>query len=292
MQGSDSYRLIVRRGPQPNQVYEITDDVMNLGRDITNQLVINDREVSRHHLRFVRGSDGLTMEDLGSTNGTFINGRRVTGATLLKNGDMIGLGETVTLGYEVVRPGMNNVAVYPAPSAGQPTIPAQAAPQQPAAASPYQPPQNPAPAPQQPPAASPYQPPAQPAAQPYQQPAADPYAAPAYQQQQQQPAYNDPYAQQQQQQPAYNDPYAQGYNPPPPPGYVGYDQHDPFGMREEEGSSGTRIFLYGCAAAMMLCCCCTLVGFLAIDTWCLYDKVPFLGQTIRALGIGINCGVR
>jgi predicted component of type VI protein secretion system len=293
MQGSDSYRLIVRRGPQPNQVYELTDEVMNLGRDITNQLVINDREVSRHHLRFVRGSDGITMEDLGSTNGTFINGRRVTGATLLKNGDMIGLGETVTLGYEVVRAGMNNVAVYPTPGAAQqPTIPAQAAPQQPAAASPYQPPQNPAPVPQQPPAASPYQPPAQPAAQPFQptQPVPDPYAPPAYQQPGQQPAY-DPYGQQ----PAYNDPYAQqqgAYNPPPPPGYAGYDQHDPFGMREEEGSSSTRIFLYGCAAAMILCCCCTLFGFLAVDSLCLYDKIPGLGQIIRALGIGINCGVR
>ncbi len=287
MQGSDSYRLIVRRGPQPNQVYELTDDVMNLGRDITNQLVINDREVSRHHLRFVRGADGYTMEDLGSTNGTFINGRRVTGATLLKNGDMIGLGETVTLGYEAVRAGMNNVAVYPSPSAGQPTIPAQAAPP---AAQPYQPPQNSAPA-AQPPAASPYQPPYQP------QPATDPYAAPppAYQQPQpmyQQPAYNDPYAQQaQQQQPAYNDPYQQAYNPPPPPGYAGsgYDQHDPFGMREEEPNNGTRIFLYGCAAVMLLCCCCSVIGFVAVDSLCLYDRIPLLGDTIRALGIGIKC---
>lgn len=295
MQGSDSYRLIVRRGPQPNQVYELTDEVMNLGRDITNQLVINDREVSRHHLRFVRGADGFTMEDLGSTNGTFINGRRVTGSTLLKNGDMIGLGETVTLGYEVVRAGMSSPA-YPTPGAGaQPTVPAAAAPQAPAAASPYQPPAQAAPPPaQQPPAASPYQPPAQPAAQPYQAPQPDPYAAPAYQQPQpayQQPAYNDPYAQQQQQ-PAYNDPYQQAYNPPPPPGYAGYDQHDPFGMREEEGSSGTRIFLYGCAAAMVLCCCCTVIGFVAVDALCLYDRIPLLGSTIRALGVGINCPVR
>lgn len=291
MQGSDSYRLIVRRGPQPNQVYELSEEVMNLGRDITNQLVINDREVSRHHLRFVRGADGFTMEDLGSTNGTFINGRRVTGSTLLKNGDMIGLGETVTLGYEVVRAGANNVAVYPSPNAPQqPTIPAQPAPQPPAAQA-YQP-QNPAPAPQQPPAASPYQPPAQPAPQPYQvqAPQPDPYAQPGYQQPGQQPAYNDPYAQPQPQ-PAYNDPYAQSYNPPPPPGYAaGYDQHDPFGMREEEGSSGTRIFLYGCGAAMILCCCCTVVGFVAIDSLCLYDRVPLLGSVIRALGIGIKCG--
>ena len=78
MQGSEAYRLIVRRGPQPNQVFELDEDVINLGRDITNHIVINDREVSRHHLRLMRGNDGYTIEDLGSTNGTFVNGKRVT----------------------------------------------------------------------------------------------------------------------------------------------------------------------------------------------------------------------
>jgi len=103
-QGNDSFRLIVRRGPQPNQTYDLNKDIVTVGRDITNDIVINDPEVSRHHLRFTRGAGGYTMEDLGSTNGTFINGQRVTGAKPLNNGDMIGLGETVTLGYEMVRP--------------------------------------------------------------------------------------------------------------------------------------------------------------------------------------------
>ena len=83
---NETFRLIVRRGPQPNQVYELTAEVTNLGRDITNDIVINDREVSRHHLRFTRGADGCTMEDLGSTNGTFVNGTRLQGETTLKPG--------------------------------------------------------------------------------------------------------------------------------------------------------------------------------------------------------------
>ncbi|MFZ4816597.1 MAG: FHA domain-containing protein [Phototrophicaceae bacterium] len=103
MQGSDSFRLIVRRGPQPNQTFDLNKDIVTIGRDITNDIVINDPEVSRHHLRYTRGAGGYTIEDLGSTNGTFINGQRLTGAKPLNNGDMIGLGETVTLGYEVSR---------------------------------------------------------------------------------------------------------------------------------------------------------------------------------------------
>jgi pSer/pThr/pTyr-binding forkhead associated (FHA) protein len=106
MQGNDSFRLVVRRGPQPNQTYDLNKDIITVGRDITNDITINDPEVSRHHMRFTRGAGGFTLEDLGSTNGTFVNGQRLTGAKPLSNGDMIGLGETVTLGYEMARPMM------------------------------------------------------------------------------------------------------------------------------------------------------------------------------------------
>src|SRR5215207_5002524 len=105
MQGNDSFRLIVRRGPQPNQTYDLNKDIVTLGRDITNDIVINDPEVSRHHMRMTRGAGGFTIEDLGSTNGTFINGQRLTGARPMRPGDMIGLGETVTLAYEGVNAG-------------------------------------------------------------------------------------------------------------------------------------------------------------------------------------------
>lgn len=105
MQGS-SFRLIVRRGPQPNQIYPLDKSIVTLGRDITNDIVINDPEVSRHHCRLTQGGGGFTMEDLGSTNGTFVNGQRLTGARPLAPGDMIGLGETVTLAYEAAVMGM------------------------------------------------------------------------------------------------------------------------------------------------------------------------------------------
>lgn len=92
-----NYRLIVKRGPKVNEPFDLSRDLMTLGRDITNEIVINDVEVSRHHMRLSRSINGFMCEDLGSTNGTFINGKRVKSAVEIKNGDVIGLGETVTL---------------------------------------------------------------------------------------------------------------------------------------------------------------------------------------------------
>ncbi len=154
MQGNDSYRLVVRRGPQPNQTYDLNKDIITLGRDITNDIVINDPEASRHHLRLARSESGFTIEDLGSTNGTFVNGQRLSGVRPLNNGDLIGLGETVTLGFELAR----------SPGVGEP-LPAEAPGPDPQQAPPME----------QPPAAQPpgYQLPSQePAAQPPQQPPA------------------------------------------------------------------------------------------------------------------------
>jgi predicted component of type VI protein secretion system len=266
---NETFRLIVRRGPQPNQVYELTAEVTNLGRDITNDIVINDREVSRHHLRFTRGTDGCTMEDLGSTNGTFINGKRVTGAISLKNGDMVGLGETVTLQFEANRPG----AAVPPPQAAAPapqaTVPSQGqddarfrpqpqAPQAPAA-DPYQ-----AARPQQ----QPYQQQPQPQAQqPYQQqPPADSYAP--------QPDYYN------QQQGA-----AASYGPPPP----GYD-YDPYAMRDEEGGNTMQWVLIGCLGLLLICCCATVIAAVAVDTFCLYDLIPGLNNFLGAIGLASSCG--
>ncbi len=53
-----------------------------------------DSEISRVHARIFHGPGGLTVEDLGSTNGTFVNGTRITGAQPLHSGDQVRLGQT------------------------------------------------------------------------------------------------------------------------------------------------------------------------------------------------------
>lgn len=270
-EGNPNYRLVMRRGPQPNQVFDLTGEVSNLGRDITNDIVINDREVSRHHLRFMRGSDGYTIEDLGSTNGTFINGKRVSGAQPLKNGDLVHLGETVTLGFEVVRDGQEPSA--PATSLPRPQDTLQSPSSQQAEDAAYRPQQ---PAPQ-----NPYQPP-QPSYE-QQAPQSADYADPASQGDD---AYQADYAQQgYQQQPAQQDQYAYSgaYGSPPPPAQ-GYD-YDPYAMRTEDGGNMSRWLLFGCLGLLVVCCCVTVILGVVIDTFELYCSVPLLGQVVDALGL-------
>jgi hypothetical protein len=102
MQAGARYRLVVRRGPQPNQQYELTRDKVTIGRDITNDVVVSDPEVSRHHARLVRTATGYAIEDLRSTNGTFVNQQRIATPHPLQNNDLIGLGETVVLAFEAM----------------------------------------------------------------------------------------------------------------------------------------------------------------------------------------------
>jgi predicted component of type VI protein secretion system len=139
MPSGASFRLIVRRGPQPNQQYDLTRDTITIGRDITNDIVINDPEVSRHHLRLLFSANGYTIEDLRSTNGTFINRQRITSPYQLSNGDLIGLGETVTLAYEVVSGGREQGATMVGAGTGGPPQPMAAQPR-PASAPSYAPP--------------------------------------------------------------------------------------------------------------------------------------------------------
>lgn len=272
MQEQDSFRLVVRRGPQPNQIYEITKEVTTLGRDITNDIVMNDREASRHHLRLVRSGGNITIEDLGSTNGTFVNGKRVSGVTPLQNGDMVGLGETVTLGFEAHRP----QAAQPAPSPS-PSVP----PQQPPVAS------TPPPEAEIPASESPYSPPP-PQQQGYpqqpQQPS-DPYAPPSDPYQQPQQGYQEhseqPQAQQADQ---YGQQQASYGTPAPPQQYAGYD-YDPYAMREEEGGSSARWLILGCVVFFFLACACfSIIALVLIDTANLWCEAPVVTQIVSALG--------
>jgi hypothetical protein len=92
-------RLIVQRGPNPNETFELTKDKLTIGRSPGNDITITDPEISRKHIQLVRQGDGYAAEDLGSTNGSFVNNRRIVGLTPLHNGDVIELGEAVSLVY-------------------------------------------------------------------------------------------------------------------------------------------------------------------------------------------------
>jgi hypothetical protein len=150
-----SYRLVMAQGPTPGKVYELVKDILTVGRDVSNDIVVNDAEVSRHHSRLTRQVGGYMIEDLSSTNGTFVNGQRLIGPRPLSRGDQIGLGETVVFGYEQLASAESGQATMVSPGVGgfqQPPSPVQDYSPPPA----YAPPPSPEPAYAPPPA---YQPP-------------------------------------------------------------------------------------------------------------------------------------
>lgn len=89
--------LLVTRGPDLGQEYPLWGETITIGRasrEATWEIRLTDRSVSRQHARLERREDGYVLFDLGSANGTLLNGAPMTGSPLLKDGDVISVGET------------------------------------------------------------------------------------------------------------------------------------------------------------------------------------------------------
>lgn len=86
--------VVVRSDSQAGLDFTVTDATV-LGRSEEADVVLDDPYASEFHLRLVASEDGLTLHDLGSTNGTYLNGRRVTAPAELRRGDAVQVGKTV-----------------------------------------------------------------------------------------------------------------------------------------------------------------------------------------------------
>ncbi len=73
--------------------HALTDDVTTIGRAVENDVVVTSRRVSREHARLRRQGWRVILEDLGSTNGTFLNGERVLNPVELRDEDRIRVGD-------------------------------------------------------------------------------------------------------------------------------------------------------------------------------------------------------
>ncbi len=94
--------LIVKISSQTEpQVYPLEDMVIGIGRDVDNDIVIQEPEMSRHHLRFVMSPSGYMIEDLGSLNGTRVNGLRLNPnePRTMRVNDIIHIGTMVKMSY-------------------------------------------------------------------------------------------------------------------------------------------------------------------------------------------------
>jgi signal transduction histidine kinase/pSer/pThr/pTyr-binding forkhead associated (FHA) protein len=87
-------RLIVIKGADEGKQFEISGAVLGLGRDASNGVRLHDTEVSRRHAEFRQVEGGYSLVDVGSVNGTFINGQPIREA-VLQAGDHIQIGQTI-----------------------------------------------------------------------------------------------------------------------------------------------------------------------------------------------------
>jgi hypothetical protein len=90
-------RLVVLKSPalEEGDVFTVDSSPLTVGRGANNDVAISgDEYASSRHARFEPRRDGIWVEDIGSTNGTFVNGIRLTRERRLTPGDVVRIGET------------------------------------------------------------------------------------------------------------------------------------------------------------------------------------------------------
>src|SRR5206468_3078040 len=126
----DAPSLLILDGPRAGRRVRVSAELL-VGRGDDVGLDVGDDEVSRRHARFRRTADLLEVADLGSLNGTWVNGRQITAVTALKPDDVVKLGSThlrvipVDAGSVRASTGRAAAAAPAQPSEPEATIPAR-----------------------------------------------------------------------------------------------------------------------------------------------------------------------
>lgn len=111
------YQLVIVKGPKLGRVYSLTAPTFTIGRDPAADIVLDEPDVSRMHARLIRMEEGYRLEDLGSTNGTFVAGRNISaGPILLEPGQEVQVGSSLVMIYqlaEVVEADVTTVLAEP-----------------------------------------------------------------------------------------------------------------------------------------------------------------------------------
>jgi len=95
-----NFQFVMRSGPNTGKTYPLEAPEIIIGRDASNGIAINDAEISRKHAKLSLHGFAYVIQDLGSTNGTFVNRQLISGTQVLNAGDTVSFGENVVLLYE------------------------------------------------------------------------------------------------------------------------------------------------------------------------------------------------
>lgn len=87
--------MTITNGTNAGSSAELAAGMIMIGRGSDCQLVLDDDYVSTRHARVVAGDNGIYIEDLGSTNGSYVNGLRITAPTTITLQDTVRIGKTV-----------------------------------------------------------------------------------------------------------------------------------------------------------------------------------------------------
>ncbi len=82
VEGISGFAIVVEKGPRKGMTFMLRDGNTTVGRHPESDIFLNDVTISRHHCRFVASGETLSVEDSGSTNGTYVNDERVDSADL------------------------------------------------------------------------------------------------------------------------------------------------------------------------------------------------------------------
>jgi pSer/pThr/pTyr-binding forkhead associated (FHA) protein len=91
--------LIMQAGPMQGRRWPVTEEGVTVGRDETCDIVISDRQISRHHFRVFRRNQCTYIEDLKSKNGTWVNGNPIQDAHEMKDGDLVQIAFSLQMIY-------------------------------------------------------------------------------------------------------------------------------------------------------------------------------------------------
>jgi pSer/pThr/pTyr-binding forkhead associated (FHA) protein len=87
--------LVITQGSQTGQSAALADGVIMIGRGADCQIILDDDYVSTRHARVISGENGIYVEDMGSTNGSYVNGQRITAPTTITMSDTVRIGKTI-----------------------------------------------------------------------------------------------------------------------------------------------------------------------------------------------------